>query len=254
MSDLIEFLESFNRKERFFPASQALGNFQLSDHFRRKPGKTVCAEIPAGAFAAMDYHLDWLADSLIANQRGDTSEPFENPKQVIKGNQEDIDPLIAFREEEMYYLIPVEAKAYGSWDNEQIKSKAKRLKKLFGENGDSCSGVKPYFCITSPTESKNLETKKWPNWMAEGESQPKHIKLNAPESSKRRIVTGSDKDGNHLGSVVIFTVIPAFAGIQRLLAANAYLPDTGFWVPAFAGMTETRAMTETDAWRPIFLN
>ena len=52
----------------------------------------------------------------------------------------------------------------------------------------------------------------------------------------------------YLGSVVIFTVIPAKAGIQRPLAANAYLPATGFQVPAFAGMTET------DAWRPIFLN
>ena len=31
-----------------------------------------------------------------------------------------------------------------------------------------------------------------------------------------------------LGSVVIFTVIPAKAGIQRPLAANAYLPATGF--------------------------
>ena len=51
-----------------------------------------------------------------------------------------------------------------------------------------------------------------------------------------------------LGSVVIFTVTPAKAGIQRPLAANAYLPATGFRVPAFAGMTET------DAWRPIFLN
>ena len=51
-----------------------------------------------------------------------------------------------------------------------------------------------------------------------------------------------------LGSVVIFTVIPAKAGTQRTLAANAYLPATGFWFPAFAGMTET------DAWRPIFLN
>ena len=54
--------------------------------------------------------------------------------------------------------------------------------------------------------------------------------------------------GRSLGSVVIFTVIPAKAGIQRPLAANAYLPATGFRVPAFAGMTET------DAWRPIFLN
>ena len=51
-----------------------------------------------------------------------------------------------------------------------------------------------------------------------------------------------------LGSVVILTVIPAKAGIQRPLAANAYLTATGFWIPAFAGKTET------EAWRPIFLN
>ena len=61
-------------------------------------------------------------------------------------------------------------------------------------------------------------------------------------------LTVLDLERNSLESVVIFTVIPAKAGIQRPLAANAYLPATGFRVPAFAGMTET------DAWRPIFLN
>ena len=72
--------------------------------------------------------------------------------------------------------------------------------------------------------------------------------------TKRRAQHAPDKDEYNadqiqvLGSVVIFTVIPAKAGIQRPLAANAYLPATGFRVPAFAGMTET------DAWRPIFLN
>ena len=60
--------------------------------------------------------------------------------------------------------------------------------------------------------------------------------------------TSIDSTPTFLGNVVIFTVIPAKAGIQRPLAANAYLPATGFRVPAFAGMTET------DAWRPIFLN
>ncbi len=37
-----------------------------------------------------------------------------------------------------------------------------------------------------------------------------------------------DKLMGSLGGVVIFTVIPAKAGIQRPLAANAYLPATGF--------------------------
>ena len=68
------------------------------------------------------------------------------------------------------------------------------------------------------------------------------------EMARRLDPTGYDLLEESLGSVVIFTVIPAKAGIQRPLAANAYLPATGFRVPAFAGMTET------DAWRPIFLN
>ena len=60
MSDLLELLESFNRKERFFLVSQAVGRFQLSDDFRRELGEEINLKIPRGAFTAMDYHLDWL--------------------------------------------------------------------------------------------------------------------------------------------------------------------------------------------------
>ena len=83
------------------------------------------------------------------------------------------------------------------------------------------------------------------------------LTLHKAKSTKNKVVYGTQDgsviqsvyiDRDSLGSVVIFTVIPAKAGIQRPLAANAYLPATGFWIPAFAGMTET------DAWRPIFLN
>ena len=40
---------------------------------------------------------------------------------------------------------------------------------------------------------------------------------------------GAGYAGDALGSVVIFTVISAKAGIQRPLAASAYLPATGFY-------------------------
>ena len=36
IAGLIELLESFNRKERFFLVSQAVGEFQLNEDFRRE--------------------------------------------------------------------------------------------------------------------------------------------------------------------------------------------------------------------------
>ena len=44
-----------------------------------------------------------------------------------------------------------------------------------------------------------------------------------------------------LGGVVKFTVIPAKAGIQASLTAISHLTATGFWIPAFAGMTKAGA-------------
>ena len=94
-------------------------------------------------------------------------------------------------------------------------------------------------------------------WLSCAESLKRRFReAKTRDNAAGKIVGEIDKlEGQHksvdkflLGSVVIFTVTPAKAGIQRPLAANAYLPATGFWVPAFAGMTET------DAWRPIFLN
>ena len=46
MPDLIKLLESFNRKERFFLIKQALGNFQLSDKFKRELGDATNLAIP----------------------------------------------------------------------------------------------------------------------------------------------------------------------------------------------------------------
>ncbi len=55
MPDLIEILEQFNRKERFFLIGQALGNedFPLSKSFREDLGDAIGIDIPRGAFAAM---------------------------------------------------------------------------------------------------------------------------------------------------------------------------------------------------------
>ena len=62
MMTLMEHLESFNRKERFFLVGNALGNpdFHLSTDFQTKLNTAFGIQPPNSAFVAMDYHLDWL--------------------------------------------------------------------------------------------------------------------------------------------------------------------------------------------------
>ena len=169
MSDLIELLSQFNRKERFFLIGQALGNkdFSLSKSFRKDLSDKIGIEIPHGAFAAMDYHLDWIAASLRAYQEGDPIDrPFPNSDQVVKGTQQDTDLLIAFKAGEIYHLVLLEAKGYSPWDNKQMREKAQRLKKLFGQDGRKHQpDVKPHFCLMSSRTSERLESDCWPAWM-----------------------------------------------------------------------------------------
>lgn len=193
MADLIKILKSFNRKERFFLIQGAAGKeaFSLSEDYRQRLAKAICFdEIPSEAFVAMDYHLDWLHASLfLAYDKQDEKEPFCNDIGVSTGTQQDTDLLIAFNSEGVYHLILVEAKAYSSWDNDQLKSKAERLCKIFGNDGNRYFNVKPYFNITSPSKPQKLKTEGWPKWM----SDYKWIELKVPG---RRKVTGCDQDGN----------------------------------------------------------
>ncbi len=172
MPELIELLESLNRKERFFLVKQALGNFQLSDDFRRELGRATDLDIPSGAFAAMDYHLDWLAAALCAHESGDIGITFDNPQQhdntqkrLVRGNQEDTDLLIAFKSDEQYHIVLVEAKGATNWNNEQMKSKADRLKQIFGHEGTRYREVIPHFCLVSPSCPEKLRKSEWPGWM-----------------------------------------------------------------------------------------
>lgn len=156
--DLIELLRSFNRKERFFLIGQALGNknFIISDDFRDEISKKLNLEIPNNAFAAMDYHLDWVYASLYCVEKG-TTEFIADNRLGLNANQEDIDFLIAFKKDNYYHLIMIEAKAESGWTNKQLSSKAEKLKKIFGETSCVWKNVKPYFLITSPRKPRDLK-------------------------------------------------------------------------------------------------
>ena len=194
MADLIELLESFNRKERYFLISHALGNFQLSDDFRRKLSKEIGLRIPGNAYAAMDYHLDWLIAALHAHQRGNVDDPFNNPeRKLVKGNQEDIDLLVAFKDNGKHHLVLVEVKGATGWINKQLKSKADRLSLVFGPEGNCHPGVEPHFCLASPNCPQHLEASEWPKWMSKGNDPYFWIKLKFPKCRKK--VTRCESSG-----------------------------------------------------------
>ena len=195
MDDLIDILESLNRKERFFLVAQALGKprFELSDDFRQKLGDKVGVTIPQEpekVFVAMDYHLDWLQAGLTLS-RNIQEELFSNAGDVIKGTQEDIDLLVAFRHGDQHHLILVEAKAYSGWSNDQLKSKANRLWEIFGDSGPKYDGVIPHFCLMGP-KSTNIKVD-FPGWMKPG-GELLWVDLKLPNG--RRQVNRCDKVGN----------------------------------------------------------
>lgn len=199
MSNLVKLLSQFNRKERYFLIDQALGSegFSLSKCFRKALGTEIGIEIPSCTFAAMDYHLDWIAASLRAYGKPEfVGRPFGNSDQVVQGTQQDIDFLIAFKSEERYHLIFLEAKGYDSWSNEQMRKKAQRLKEIFGQDGRKYHPeVKPYFCLMSPRKPQNLMTDSWPDWMMRKDGDDRYYWLKLNLKYPRLKVTRCDSNG-----------------------------------------------------------
>ena len=210
MSELIELLKRFNRKERFFLIGQALGNrdFTLSDGFRKCLGDEICIEIPPDALVAMDYHLDSVAASLwrYRNPKHPVNKDFPRQNEMITGTQQDIDLLIAFKEKnsEVCHLVFLEAKAYDSnysdglatWNpkevRDQMQNKTDQLRRIFEADKGLYPEVNPYFCLISysPPSSDELRAN-WPEW----------VKLDLPRNRLRVVRCNSsgkhDRKGDH---------------------------------------------------------
>ncbi len=170
MKSIIGNLKSFNRKERFYLVGMALGKpeFRLPKTFRNKVGKELGLQIPAGAYAAMDYHLDWLYASLFLSVAEAPQNRYDRDAGLITGNQEDIDLLVAFRENAKTHLILIEAKGVMSFDNQQLRSKIERFNKIFDDPNVKKANVIPHFAIASPFEPKKLDLSFYPDWLMVG--------------------------------------------------------------------------------------
>lgn len=199
-NNLIEILRRFNRKERFFLVGEALGNkdFKLGNEFRDKLTNKLKINIPEDAFAAMDYHLDWIEVSLkLWNDEIKIGKKFENEineynKRQLNSNQEDIDFIIAFESENNYHILLIEAKAETGWTNSQMNSKVKRLRKIFGDDGNRFKTIIVHFIMTSPKFSEGLRIDTWPKWM---KLNNEANWLNLPIKNDFYKITRCDADG-----------------------------------------------------------
>lgn len=209
MPSIIEYLESLNRKERFFLIGTALGNqtFQLSSAFRDTLTETFGIQIPQNAFAAMDYHLDWIHASLHMAQPGNEDKQVHRNTDpvIITGNQEDVDLIVAIKDAATTHLLLLEAKAETNWTNKQLLSKASRLRVIFGEDGKAYPNVRPQFGLMSPRRPEQLETKNWPSWMIQ-DGKPTWFKL--PVASGRRRVTRCDSERRQSATAGFFRISP----------------------------------------------
>lgn len=182
---LIDNLQKFNRKERYHLLVNALGSgtFQLSEEFRNELGCKIDCNIPADAFVAMDYHLDWISVAVELVRLGHDSIPQElpnNTEELFSANQRDIDLLVAFKDEQngsITHLLLVEAKATTGWDDEQLKEKTTRLKEIFQQPTPLIS---PHFVLTSPKPPHGIESETWPKWMTDAEGQPHWVQMKLP--------------------------------------------------------------------------
>lgn len=194
VSNIISILASFNRKERFYLIGMALRNrqFTVCPEFRSRLLEKFDLHVPEHAFCAMDYHLDWIYASMVLSSGGHVGEPLERKGSQITATQEDVDLLIAFEEKETCEVVILEAKGASNWSNRQMRSKAERLRGIFGDNGCRWDRVKPHFVMASPSRPRKLDYKKWPTWM-KPDGEPVWIELAMVRELKK--VTRCDPKG-----------------------------------------------------------
>ena len=206
MPSVVEYLESFNRKERFFLIGTALGNpsFRLPQDFRARLSQAFGVHVPPNAFAAMDYHLDWIHASLLLPGSEDVVV-HPNTEPIATGNQQDVDLLVAFDEGSITHLLLLEAKVETGWTNKQMLSKADRLRRIFGDDGMRHPQVKPHFGLMSPRTPQRLDASAWPSWMTR-EGVPIWLELSLTPG--RRRITRCDRNGRSSATGGFFRVSP----------------------------------------------
>jgi len=191
---LVEALQMFNRKERYWLIRNALGEnsekLDLDFEFRNSLKKELPIDVPEAAWWAMDYHLDRLVGALhLFNCQGEETaheKPIDNKQNLFNGTIQDIDFIVAFDN----ILIFIKAKGDAAWDCNQLNSKIDRLQNIAKEF--KC--VETHFILMSPKppQKKRMKSIKQPrmDWIFSGD-KPRWLPLQIKDEHNLNI-TGFD--------------------------------------------------------------
>jgi hypothetical protein len=209
---LEDVLRRFNRKERFILAEWLLSPqpFQVGSAARQQLASALAEpeidRIPADAFVAIDYHLDWLFAALaIFSGAWPAEDKSKAPKPdqvgLLTASQEDIDALIAWTDPGGggATVVLIEAKAYTGWTNKQLLSKATRLSAIFGPDGTRWAGVRPRYVLAGPKPSKGIRTEGWARWLRDYVDLPLPAPVGPRSKVQRCTAEGtSSAEGDHV--------------------------------------------------------
>lgn len=200
MSNIVEALKRFNRKERYWLLRNALGDGskRLGDDFRQNLGEILDIKVPAHAWWAMDYHLDSIIGALHLCTGGKVGDKVQNDKKLVHGTHGDVDMVVAFNKT----LILIEAKGVTAWSNSQLNPKVDRLVQIFGEGDSLPGGVTLRFVLTSPLQSNKLVrdgVKPWPKWMTGSDKKPLFQTLKMDKGLLKVVRCGDDGKSNKDG-------------------------------------------------------
>jgi hypothetical protein len=132
-------------------------------------GSRLQSPVRPDAWWATDYHLDWLAGALVWDAEtglNDRERPRRNQEQLIRGNQEDIDLIIASGSD----VILLEAKGHFSFVNGPLANKVGRLSVLCNSEtgivptGESAHSIKLRLIFLSINKPVRVKYEQWPAW------------------------------------------------------------------------------------------
>lgn len=192
MKSLREHLEELDRKERNAVIRKVFKteNLQLSEEFISDLETTSSVTIPQDYYWALDYHIDWIYAALYSFYKAYSFDDFtpvqyEKNNSSPKFNQEDIDFLIYFNQNNTHTFIFIEAKYDTAWSNKQFKSKDDRL--YFIEEKFKTTGVfKFHRILMSPSSPIHLKTNRW-KWIKMAKKSSLYTISRCTEEGKKSV-------------------------------------------------------------------
>jgi hypothetical protein len=174
-------LRRLHRDERSFLTAFVTGPVgpALGSEFLAEVQSKLGLEVPDTAFVAFDYQISSIYAAAVMTES--KPGPHQIGGGIERGNQEQVDLLLAWESGDGVELILVEAEGVTGWSGKRLLSRALWLGEVFGYgSSEAFDWVRPHFAIASPSAPPaDLPTLEWPEWMA-GLDGPAWLKMPVP--------------------------------------------------------------------------